>query len=160
MKSFRGVRRRQEVRGEQAGFVVVDDFAHHPTSVRETVAAMRARYPDRRLWAIYEPRTQTSRRRFFEDAYVDALEDADRVVIAGVFRADQIPEDQRMRPERVVEGLRARGILAETIPGVDEIIEYLVRNRSGQDVALIMSNGGFGGIWERLLARLRGLEEK
>jgi UDP-N-acetylmuramate: L-alanyl-gamma-D-glutamyl-meso-diaminopimelate ligase len=89
---------------------------------------------------------------------VDALAGADRVVVAGVFRAEQIPEEERMRPEQVVEGLRARGIEAEMILDVDEIIEHLVRNRSGKDVALTMSNGGFGGIWDRLLARLRKLE--
>ena len=91
---------------------------------------------------------------------MDELACADRVVIAGVFRAEQIPEHERMRPEQVVEGLRARGIEAEMILDVDEIIEHLVRNRSGKDVALIMSNGGFGGIWDRLLARLRKLEGK
>ena len=112
------------------------------------------------LWAVFEPRTYTSRRRFFEDEFVEALAGADRVVIAGVFRPDQIPQGERMRPEKVVEGLRARGIAAEHILEVDEIIEHLVRERSGSDLALIMSNGGFGGIWDRLLARLRKLEEK
>ena len=160
LKDFRGVRRRQQIRGELGGFVVMDDFAHHPTAVGETLAAMRARFPERRLWAVFEPRTYTSRRRFFEDAFVDALAEADRVVIAGVFRPDQIPEGERMRPEKVVEGLRSRGVEAEHIPEVDEIIEHLVRGRGGNDLALIMSNGGFGGIWDRLLARLRKLEEK
>lgn len=160
LTEFRGVRRRQEIRGEAGGYVVIDDFAHHPTAVRETVAAMRACHPERVLWAVFEPRTHTSRRRFFEEEYVDALACADRVVLAGVFRGEQIPEHERMRPEEVIEGLRARGIEAEMILDVDEIIEHLVRNRSGKDVALIMSNGGFGGIWDRLLARLRKLEGK
>lgn len=160
LKDFRGVRRRQQIRGEVGGFMVMDDFAHHPTAVSETVAAMRSRFPERMLWAVFEPRTYTSRRRFFEDEFVEALAGADRVVIAGVFRPDQIPQGERMRPEKVVEGLRARGIAAEHILEVDEIIEHLVRERSGSDLALIMSNGGFGGIWDRLLARLRKLEEK
>jgi len=160
MEEFRGVRRRQEVRGEAGGCLVVDDFAHHPTAVRETVATIRARYPERTLWAIFEPRTHTSRRRFFEDTYVEALSAADRVVVASVFRPEQIPEAERMRPERVVESLRATGTQADMISDVDAIIEHLVRNRSGRDVAVIMSNGGFGGIWDRLLARLRKLEEK
>jgi UDP-N-acetylmuramate: L-alanyl-gamma-D-glutamyl-meso-diaminopimelate ligase len=104
---------------------------------------------------VFEPRTNTSRRRFFEDAYVDALAGADRVLLAETYRADQIPEAERMRPERVAEVLRERGVPAERLPDVDEIIERIVRDRSGRDVALIMSNGEFGGIWDRLLARLR-----
>ncbi len=155
LAEFRGVRRRQEIRGEEKGVVVVDDFAHHPTAVRHTIAALRARYPDRQLWAIFEPRTNTSRRRFFEDAYVDALAGADRVLIADTYRAEQIPEADRMRPARVAEALAGRGVTAVHLPDVDEIIERIVRERTGRDVALIMSNGEFGGIWDRLLARLR-----
>jgi UDP-N-acetylmuramate: L-alanyl-gamma-D-glutamyl-meso-diaminopimelate ligase len=158
MREYRGVRRRQEVRGEVGGVVVVDDFAHHPTAVYETLMAMRSQFPDHRIWAIFEPRTNTSRRRFFEDAYVNALSGADQVVIAEVFRADQIPEDERMRPSKVVEGLCGLGVQAEFISDVDGIIDQIVRNRTGKDVACIMSNGGFGGIWDRLLARLKQLE--
>ena len=158
LAEFQGVRRRQELRGEVAGMVVIEDFAHHPTAVRETIAAVRGRYPEHRLWAVFEPRTNTSRRRFFEDAYVDALAGADGVVLAGVYRADDIAEDERLRPERVVEALQARDIDACYKPDVDAIIEHLVRGRKGRDVALIMSNGEFGGIWERLLARLAKTE--
>ena len=154
LQEFAGVKRRQEVRGEVAGMVVVDDFAHHPTAVRETLGAMRVRYPDRELWAVFEPRTNTSRRRFFEDAYIEALSGADRVVVAGVYRPEQIPEGERMRPERVAAELSARGVDAIHLPEIDDIIDRLVRHRSGSDVALIMSNGEFGGIWEHLLGRL------
>lgn len=154
LAEFKGVKRRQEVRGEAGGMVVIDDFAHHPTAVRETLAAMRTRYPDRELWAVFEPRTNTSRRRFFEDDYVEALSGADRVVIAGVYHAEQIPEDERMRPERVASELSARGVDAIHLPEIDDIIDRLVRHRSGKGVALVMSNGEFGGIWEHLLARL------
>ncbi len=159
LAEFRGVRRRQEVRGEAAGVVVIDDFAHHPTAFRETIAAMRARYPGRTLWAIFEPRTQTSRRRIFEEEFGDVLAGADRVVIAGVYRPEQIPEGERLRTEKVAEGLRARGVDAVQLDDVDEIVEHVVRGRTGSDVALIMSNGDFGGIWERLLARLRQSRE-
>jgi len=155
LSGFEGVKRRQEVRGEAAGVIVVEDFAHHPTAVSETITALRTRYPGRVLWAIFEPRTNTSRRRFFEDAYVEALSGADRVVVADVYRAEQVPEDERMRPERVVGGLRGAGVEALHLPGVDEIIEEVVRQNRGRDVALIMSNGDFGGICEHLLARLR-----
>jgi UDP-N-acetylmuramate: L-alanyl-gamma-D-glutamyl-meso-diaminopimelate ligase len=155
MPSFDGVKRRQELRGEAGGMAVIDDFAHHPTAVRETIAAIRSRYPDRKLWAILEPRTNTSRRRFFENDFADALASADEVILAGVFRSDALAEDERMRPEKVVERIRAAGKKASYLVEVDEIIEHLARNRTGRDVALVMSNGGFGGIWERLLARLK-----
>jgi UDP-N-acetylmuramate: L-alanyl-gamma-D-glutamyl-meso-diaminopimelate ligase len=157
MADFHGVKRRQELRGEAGGMAVIDDFAHHPTAVRETIAAIRSRYPDRKLWAILEPRTNTSRRRFFEDSFADALATADEVILAGVFRSDALAEDERMRPDKVVERIRAAGRKASYLSEVDEIIEHLARNRTGRDVALVMSNGGFGGIWDRLLARLTSL---
>jgi UDP-N-acetylmuramate: L-alanyl-gamma-D-glutamyl-meso-diaminopimelate ligase len=157
MASFKGVKRRQELRGEAAGMAVIDDFAHHPTAVRETIAAIRARYPERRLFAIFEPRTNTSRRRFFESDFADALAAADEVILAGVFKAEALKEEERMRPEWVVERVRRAGKEAHYLAEVDEIIEYLARHRTGKDVALVMSNGGFGNIWERLLARLRAI---
>jgi UDP-N-acetylmuramate: L-alanyl-gamma-D-glutamyl-meso-diaminopimelate ligase len=153
---FAGVKRRQEVRGTAGGVTVIDDFAHHPTAVRETIAAVRAAYPGARLVAIFEPRTNTSRRRFFERDYVDALAGADEVVLAGVYRADDLAEAERLRPEQVVAGVERAGRPAFYLPEVDEIIEHVAARRSGRDVALVMSNGGFGGIWERLLARLGG----
>jgi len=155
MIEFRGVKRRQELRGEAAGMAVIDDFAHTPTAVRETIASIRSRYPDRRLFAIFEPRTNTSRRRFFETDFADALAAADDVLLAGVFKAEALAEDERMRPEFVIDRVRAAGKSAHYLPEVDAIIDYLVRKRTGKDVALVMSNGGFGNIWERLLARLR-----
>jgi UDP-N-acetylmuramate: L-alanyl-gamma-D-glutamyl-meso-diaminopimelate ligase len=155
LAGFEGVRRRQEVRGSAGGVTVIDDFAHHPTAVRETIAAVRAAYPGQRLWAIFEPRTNTSRRRWFEDAYAQAFDGADEVILAGVYRGEDVDAEQRMRPERVVEALRAAGRSAHFLPGVDEIIEHVVGHHGGRDVALVMSNGAFGGIWERLLAALR-----
>jgi UDP-N-acetylmuramate: L-alanyl-gamma-D-glutamyl-meso-diaminopimelate ligase len=125
--------------------------------VRETIAAIRARYPDRKLWAILEPRTNTSRRRFFESDFADALATADEVILAGVFRSDALSDDERMRPDKVVERIRAAGKKATYLAEVDEIIEHLARNKTGRDVALIMSNGAFGGIWDRLLARLKAV---
>jgi UDP-N-acetylmuramate: L-alanyl-gamma-D-glutamyl-meso-diaminopimelate ligase len=159
MREFRGVRRRQDVRGEAGGSVVVDDFAHHPTAVRETIAAMRARYPDRTLWAVFEPRTNTNRRRFFENDYIDAFAGADQVVWAQVHDMDRIPEEERMRPERVIAGLAERGVEARYLPGVDHIIEDHIARRTGHDVVLIMSNGDFGGICDSLLAQLKKTEE-
>ncbi|MEE8558276.1 MAG: UDP-N-acetylmuramate:L-alanyl-gamma-D-glutamyl-meso-diaminopimelate ligase [Myxococcota bacterium] len=160
LSEFKGVRRRQDERGEAGGVVVVDDFAHHPTAVYGTISAIRARYPGRTLWAVFEPRTQTTRRRIFEEALGEALAGADRVVMAGVYQPDQIPEAERMRPERVVEALRERKVDAEYLPDVDAIVEHIARGRTGNDVALIMSNGGFGGIWDQLLTRLRTAKEE
>jgi UDP-N-acetylmuramate: L-alanyl-gamma-D-glutamyl-meso-diaminopimelate ligase len=154
LESFEGVRRRQEIRGEVSGVVVMEDFAHHPTAVRETIGAVRARYPDHRVLAVFEPRTNTSRRRFFEDDYVEALSSADVVILAPVHRAEDIPVDERLRPERIVDALAARDVDASVHPDVDDIIEHLLGRCTGKDVALIMSNGEFGGIWDRLLARL------
>jgi UDP-N-acetylmuramate: L-alanyl-gamma-D-glutamyl-meso-diaminopimelate ligase len=154
LAGFAGVKRRQEVRGAAGGVTVIDDFAHHPTAVRETIAAVRAAHPGARLLAIFEPRTNTSRRRFFERDYVDALSGADEIVLAGVYRADDLAEAERLRPEQVVADLERAGRPAFYLPEVDQIIEHVVARRSGRDVALVMSNGGFGGIWEKLLARL------
>jgi UDP-N-acetylmuramate: L-alanyl-gamma-D-glutamyl-meso-diaminopimelate ligase len=156
LAEFGGVKRRQELRGVEAGVTVIDDFAHHPTAVRETIAAIRAAYAGQRLVAIFEPRTNTSRRRYFEDAYADALAGADEVVIAGVYRGEDLDPEERMRPEQVVRALRERGVSAVSLPDVDAIIDHVACTHGDSDVALIMSNGGFGGIWDRLLARLRG----
>ncbi len=155
LREFKGVRRRQEIRGEEAGVCVIEDFAHHPTAVRATLSALRVRFPDRRLWAVLEPRTNTSRRRFFEEAYAGSLALADCAILAGVYRPEQIPEEERFRPEQVVAEIARQGTQALHLPGPDEIIEWVVRNRSGRDVVVIMSNGSFGGIWDRLLAELR-----
>jgi UDP-N-acetylmuramate: L-alanyl-gamma-D-glutamyl-meso-diaminopimelate ligase len=154
LAAFKGVKRRQEVRGSAAGVVVIDDFAHHPTAVRETIAAVRAARPQHRVIAIFEPRTNTSRRRFFERDYVDALAGADEVVLAGVYRADDLAEAERLRPEHVVAGVRRAGREAFYLPDVEQIVEHVAARRSGRDVALVMSNGGFDGIWDRLLDRL------
>jgi UDP-N-acetylmuramate: L-alanyl-gamma-D-glutamyl-meso-diaminopimelate ligase len=155
LELYRGVRRRQELRGESSGLAVIDDFAHHPTEVRETLASMRTRYPGRRLWAVFEPRTNTNRRRFFEQDLSSALASADAVLLAPVYRAEQIPDADRLRPQVVIDALRAGGTEAHALAGTDEIIEHIASQNGGHDVALIMSNGAFGGIWERLLARLR-----
>ena len=151
---FGGVARRQEERGEAAGVLVIDDFAHHPTAVRETIDAVRERYAGRRVWAIFEPRSNTSRRNIHQAAFVDALARADRAVIAGVDNPAKVPEAERLSPERVAEDLRARGADAEFIEKVDDIVSRVVSRAGPGDVLLVMSNGGFGGIHGKLLAAL------
>jgi UDP-N-acetylmuramate: L-alanyl-gamma-D-glutamyl-meso-diaminopimelate ligase len=148
------VARRQEERGEAAGVLVIDDFAHHPTAVRETIDAVRARYAGRRVWAIFEPRSNTSRRKIHQSAFVDALARADRAVIAGVDNPAKVPEAERLSPERVAEDLRARGADAEFIENVDDIVSRVAARAGPGDVLLVMSNGAFGGIHGKLLAAL------
>jgi UDP-N-acetylmuramate: L-alanyl-gamma-D-glutamyl-meso-diaminopimelate ligase len=147
---FAGVRRRQEVVGEFNGILVIDDFAHHPTAVRETVRAVRGRYPGRRIVAVFEPRSNTSRRKVFQREFTEALAEADSVIVAGVFGADKIPAEERLSPEDVVAGLLATGRPAECIREVDDIVARISGSCRPGDLILLMSNGGFGGIQEKL----------
>jgi UDP-N-acetylmuramate: L-alanyl-gamma-D-glutamyl-meso-diaminopimelate ligase len=153
---FAGVRRRQEVVGEFRGVLVIDDFAHHPTAVRETVRAVRGRHPGRRVVAVFEPRSNTSRRKVFQREFTEALAEADEVILAGVFGAERIPEGERMSPEEVVASLRAAGRPAECVPEVDDIVARLAATCRKGDLVLLMSNGGFGGIQEKLRVALGG----
>jgi UDP-N-acetylmuramate: L-alanyl-gamma-D-glutamyl-meso-diaminopimelate ligase len=148
LADFRGVRRRQEVVGTAGGVTVIDDFAHHPTAVAGTLAALRLRYPGRRLRAVFEPRSNTSRRRVFQDDFVAALATADEAVLAAVFTkaSDPIPPEERLAPETIVDTLVARGVPARTVDGVGAIRDYLVSTARPGDVIVIMSNGAFGGL--------------
>jgi UDP-N-acetylmuramate: L-alanyl-gamma-D-glutamyl-meso-diaminopimelate ligase len=151
---FAGIRRRQEVVGEFRGILVIDDFAHHPTAVRETIRAVRGRYPGRRIVAVFEPRSNTSRRKVFQREFTAALSGADEVILAGVFGSETIPPEERLSPEEVAAELRASGRPAQVVPGVDGIVSRLVAVCGEGDIVLIMSNGGFGGIQEKLAASL------
>ena len=158
LADFRGVRRRQEVRGEAGGVTVLDDFAHHPTAVRETVAAVRERWPRRRIVAVFEPRTNTSRRRVFQADYAEALRGADRAVIsvvpdAPIYSATG-PVRERLSAAELAADLRQRGCDAIAIDGIDAIVEDVVAAAEPGDVVLVMSNGDFGGIWQKILAGL------
>jgi UDP-N-acetylmuramate: L-alanyl-gamma-D-glutamyl-meso-diaminopimelate ligase len=155
LATFKTVRRRMEVRGEIAGVIVIDDFAHHPTAVRETLAAVRQRYPGRRLVAVFEPRNYTSQRREFQERFRSALAAADQVVLAGLFRPERYDETTGMDPAELVAGLRADGVEASYVPQVDEIVTTVVADARSGDVILVMSNGGFGGIHGKLLERLQ-----
>lgn len=154
LETFLGVKRRQEVVGEAKGITIIDDFAHHPTAVAETIAAMRAQYPKRRLWAVFEPRSNTSRRNIFLKEYVSALAKADRVVIAGVYNADKVPEGERLNTQQLADRLMGRGVDAHFIPETKYIQEYVIRNIDAGDVVLIMSNGGFDGIHHKILGSI------
>jgi UDP-N-acetylmuramate: L-alanyl-gamma-D-glutamyl-meso-diaminopimelate ligase len=153
--TFAGVRRRQEVRGEVRGITVVDDFAHHPTAVRATIAALQARFPGRRLWAAFEPRSNTSRRRVHQQEYVEALAGAPSVLLKVPEPHDMVPADQRLDADQVVADLRARGVDARADADVDRLVQAAVEGARPGDVVLAMSNGAFGGFVDRLLAALR-----
>ena len=154
LATFRSVKRRMDVKGEHGGILVVDDFAHHPTAVRATIEAARARWPKRRLWAILEPRSNSMRRKVFQESLPKALALADRVVLGGVFRAQQLGDDNRMDPESVAADLRALGREARTFAGSDAIADYLSAEAKPGDLLLIMSNGSFDGLCEKLVKKL------
>jgi len=154
LASFRSVRRRLDVKGEHRGVLVVDDFAHHPTAVRATIEAARGRWPGRRLWAILEPRSNSMRRKVFEDSLPQALALADRVALGGVFRAQQLGDQNRLDPETVAARVRALGREAEVVSGGEAMAAFLAANARPNDLVLIMSNGSFDGLCEKLLAKL------
>jgi UDP-N-acetylmuramate: L-alanyl-gamma-D-glutamyl-meso-diaminopimelate ligase len=155
LATFTHIKRRCEVRGVIDGITIIDDFAHHPTAVRMTVEAVRQAYPAARLWAVFEPRTATSRRNIFQNDYVEALRGADRVVLADVYRKEGLASAERLSPTSVVQGLRHHDVPAWFYPTTDEILAHLCSEAQPTDVILIMSNGGFDNIHQRLLTALR-----
>jgi len=155
LASFKSVKRRLEVRAEIGGIAVIEDFAHHPTAIRETLRALRAVYPQSRLWAVLEPRSNTLRRKVLEADLVESLHLADHVVLAGVYQQERIPEAERLRPEEVVLALNAAGTQAELCSDVEAIVDGITPHLEPGDVVAILSNGGFDGIYEKLPARLR-----
>lgn len=160
-RTFRGIKRRQEIRGEPGGVTVVDDFAHHPTAVRLTLGGLRQRFGGRRLWAIFEPRSNTSRRNVFQREYAEAFDDCDVAVVAPPRNLDRIPEAERFDAEALVGELRGRGREAfcwghgpDDAAGADAIVAQVVANCMPEDVVAVLSNGGFGGLHDKLLAAL------
>lgn len=154
LATFRGVARRMQVRGEAGGVTVVDDFAHHPTAIRATIEGARDRWPGRRIWAAFEPRSNTMRRRIFEKDLADALALADGAVLGAVNRAQLLSDEERLSPERVLEYIRGAGRRAEAFATGEAIAEYLAARTRPGDVVLVLSNGSFDGLCEKLLARL------
>ncbi len=154
IKRFQGVKRRLELRGSVDTIRVYDDFAHHPTAIAETLSALRLAHPQNRIWAIFEPRSASSCLRVFQQDFVKALRGADEVVLAHVFR-DRVPEDQRLQPAEIVSDLRALGTSARYLPRTSQIVEEVANEARSGDLIVIMSNGGFDGIHDKLLAALR-----
>jgi len=158
--SFRSVKRRLEVRAEIGGVTIIDDFAHHPTAIRETLRALRSAYQGRRLWAVLEPRSNTLRRNIFEADLVESLALADKTLLAAVFQSESIPEGERLHPQQVADALVARGTPAAVCADADEIVAVLVPQLLAGDVVAILSNGGFGGIYDKLPQALAYKEEQ
>jgi len=153
LRTFEGIKRRLEVVGTADGVTVIDDFAHHPTAVHETLSALRSGYPDRRIWAVFEPRSASSCRRVFQDDFARAFGAADEVIVAAVFRSS-LPDSERLSAEQLVEDLRARRQSARYIAAVDDIVGTVVNEHRPGDIVVLMSNGGFGGIHRKLLKAL------
>ena len=160
LAEFKSVKRRLEVRAEINGITIIDDFAHHPTAIRETLRALRSVYPQSRLWAVLEPRSNTLRRKVLASELVDSLRLADRVILAGVYQQQRIPEGERLHPEEVVRALNTAGTPAQLCPDVDAIVEEIAPQLQSGDVVAILSNGGFDGIYEKLPARLESQQQK
>lgn len=153
--SFKGVKRRQEIIGQPNNITIIEDFAHHPTAVKQTIRSIQSRYPNSHVFSVFEPRSATSRRKVFQDDYADALGVGHSVLLAPPFNQTNIPEDQRFSSEKLVNDLIAKGVQARLCATVDEIVGELKSRAKPGDVILIMSNGGFGGIYEKLLKELQ-----
>jgi UDP-N-acetylmuramate: L-alanyl-gamma-D-glutamyl-meso-diaminopimelate ligase len=155
LKTFKSVKRRLEVRAEVNGITIIDDFAHHPTAIAGTLTALRSRYPNGRVWAILEPRSNTLRRNVLQAQLAKSLAVADEVVIANVFKSDSIPEAERLNIAALAADIQKHGRRARVVPEVDAIVQLVAPEMRSGDVVAILSNGGFGGIYEKLPARLR-----
>ena len=157
LKAFAGIARRQEVRGEVRGVTIIDDFGHHPTAIAQTLQALRHRYSGQRIWAVFEPRSNTTRRAVFQQQLPDALRFADGVLISQVAKLEQIPEGNRLNPEAVIDAIGSDGRPAFYEKNADAIVARIVPMLQPKDVVVVFSNGGFDGIHEKLLTRLEAL---
>jgi len=160
LKSFKSVKRRLEIKAEIDGITIIDDFAHHPTAIAATLGALRVRYPGARLWAIFEPRSNTLRRKVLERELINGLAVADEIVIKPIFKPEAVPEHERLTTSAVVNGIQDAGKSARELADADEIVSTVAREMRSGDVVAILSNGGFGGIYEKLprkLEELRGV---
>jgi UDP-N-acetylmuramate: L-alanyl-gamma-D-glutamyl-meso-diaminopimelate ligase len=151
--TFKGIRRRMEVRGISGGVTVIDDFGHHPTAIRETLRALRVKYSREKLWAIFEPRSNTTRRNVFQHELAASFADADGVIVSQIARLELLKPEERLNPEQLMQDLKTSGKNAAYLPDVDAIISHAGSQVQPGDVVVVFSNGGFGGIHGRLLQR-------
>lgn len=152
--TFKGIRRRMDVLGEAGGVTVIDDFGHHPTAISETLRALRVKYGERRIWAVFEPRSNTTRRNVFQQQLAESFADADCVVVSEVARLEQLAPEERLNPEQLMSDLRNGGKTAHYLPDADAIVEQIAADRETGDVVCVFSNGGFGGVHQKLLTAL------
>jgi UDP-N-acetylmuramate: L-alanyl-gamma-D-glutamyl-meso-diaminopimelate ligase len=152
--TFKGIKRRMEIKGIAGGVTVIDDFGHHPTAIRETLRALRIKYPREKICAVFEPRTNTTRRNVFQDELAASFTDANSVVVAEVARLEQLAPGERLDPQKLMQMIAAGGKTATYLPDADAIVSHIAQNVQGGDVVVVFSNGGFGGIHGKLLARL------
>jgi len=157
LSTFRSVKRRLEVKAEVNGITVIDDFAHHPTAIEQTIHALRARYAGRRLWVVLEPRSNTMRRNVLQDALAQSLALADEIVLAAIFKSEAIPQAERLDMNHIVRAIQSRGRRVRILADADSIVTTIGPELRTGDVVAILSNGGFGGIYEKLPERLRAL---
>jgi UDP-N-acetylmuramate: L-alanyl-gamma-D-glutamyl-meso-diaminopimelate ligase len=143
-----------EVRGISGGVTIVDDFGHHPTAIRETLRALRLKFAGQKVWAIFEPRSNTTRRNVFQQELALSFQDADAVVVAQVAKLDQLKAEERLNPEQLMKDIQSLGKPTAYLADADAIVEHLGKNAQGGDVVCVFSNGGFGGIHGKLLERL------
>jgi len=153
--TFKGVKRRQEIIAAVNGVTFIEDFAHHPTAVKETISAVKEKYKRSKIWAIFEPRSNTSRRNFFQKVYPDAFKDADAIVLADVYNKELLKEEERLRPDLIVQELKKRGKEAYFFKNCDEIVLNIAERLNRDDIVLIMSNGGFNSIYTKLPDEVR-----
>ncbi len=154
--TFKGVKRRMETRGIAGGVTVLDDFGHHPTAIRETLAALRHKFAQHRIWAVFEPRTNTTRRNIFQTELAKAFQDADAVVVSQIARLELLKPEERLDPQKLMQEIQAAGKTAVYLADADAIVAHLKKEARGGDVVCVFSNGGFGGIHDKLLAALGG----
>ena len=152
--TFKGIKRRMEVRGIAGGVTVLDDFGHHPTAIRETLSALRIKYPREKIWAVFEPRSNTTRRNIFQAELAESFADANVVIVSEVARLEQILPEERLNPEKLMADIKASGKDAAYLPDANAIVAHLARHTQGGDIVCVFSNGGFGGIHGKLLDRL------
>jgi UDP-N-acetylmuramate: L-alanyl-gamma-D-glutamyl-meso-diaminopimelate ligase len=160
LRTFKSVKRRLEVKAQVNGITIIDDFAHHPTAIAGTLKALRARYPGSRLWAVLEPRSNTLRRRVLQSDLARSLAQADEVIVANVFRSEAVPENERLELPALAAEIKQNGKPARLLADADAIVQTIAPELRSGDIVAILSNGGFGGIYEKLPARLRELAER
>ena len=151
--TFKGIKRRMEVRGIAGGVTLIDDFGHHPTAIRETLRALRIKYPREKIWAVFEPRSNTTRRNVFQAELAESFADSNAVVVSEVARLEQLAPEERLNPEKLIQDLKALGKDAAYLADVDAIVAHVAKGAQGGDIVCVFSNGGFGGIHGKLLDR-------